>query len=98
MSPLIAAIEAGGTKFNCAVGTGPGDIRLSKRIPTTKPGETLQEVIAFFDEAQKQCGAFAAIGAHSFVDFNLYTPANAMLLAWISGIAASLDVTPEIGA
>ena len=71
MSPLIAAIEAGGTKFNCAVGTGPGDIRLSKRIPTTKPGETLQEVIAFFDEAQKQCGAFAAIGVASFGPLDL---------------------------
>jgi hypothetical protein len=26
---------------------------------------------------------------HSFVDFNLYIPANAMLLAWIAGIAAN---------
>jgi O-antigen ligase len=32
-------------------------------------------------------GAFAAIGLHSFVDFNLYIPANALLLAWISGVA-----------
>jgi O-antigen ligase len=39
-------------------------------------------------------GAFAAIGLHSFVDFNLYTPSNAMLLAWISGIAAGLDAAP----
>jgi O-antigen ligase len=35
-------------------------------------------------------GAFAAIGLHSLADFNLYIPANAMVLAWISGIAASL--------
>jgi O-antigen ligase len=35
-------------------------------------------------------GAFAALGLHSFVDFNLYVPANAMLLAWISGIGAGL--------
>ncbi len=34
-------------------------------------------------------GSFAAILLHSFTDFNLYIPANAMLLAWISGIAAS---------
>jgi predicted NBD/HSP70 family sugar kinase len=25
-APLIAAIEAGGTKFNCALGRGPGEI------------------------------------------------------------------------
>jgi O-antigen ligase len=34
-------------------------------------------------------GAFAAISLHSFVDFNLYIPSNAMLLAWIAGIAAA---------
>ena len=34
-------------------------------------------------------GSFAAIGMHSLVDFNLYIPANAMLLAWIAGIAAN---------
>jgi len=32
-------------------------------------------------------GALAAIGLHSFADFNLYIPANALLLAWISGVA-----------
>ncbi len=33
-------------------------------------------------------GSFCAIGLHSLVDFNLYIPANAMLLAWIAGIAS----------
>jgi O-antigen ligase len=33
-------------------------------------------------------GSFVAIGLHSFVDFNLYTPANAMVLAWIGGVAS----------
>jgi O-antigen ligase len=36
-------------------------------------------------------GAFAAIGLHSLVDFNLYIPANAMLLAWISGVAVAIE-------
>ena len=34
-------------------------------------------------------GSFVAIFLHSFVDFNLYIPSNAMLLAWIAGIAAT---------
>ncbi|MEK7404202.1 MAG: O-antigen ligase family protein [Acidobacteriota bacterium] len=34
-------------------------------------------------------GALAAISLHSFVDFNLYIPANAMTLAWIGGLAQS---------
>jgi O-antigen ligase len=33
-------------------------------------------------------GSFVAIGLHSFVDFNLYIPANAMILAWIAGVAS----------
>ena len=35
-------------------------------------------------------GALAAIIVHSLADFNLYIPANAMLLAWIAGIPAGL--------
>jgi O-antigen ligase len=34
--------------------------------------------------------ALAAILIHSFVDFNLYVPANAMTMAWISGITAGV--------
>ena len=41
-------IEAGGTKFVCAVGTGPDDIEDRVRIPTTTPHETLSEVRAYF--------------------------------------------------
>jgi O-antigen ligase len=41
-------------------------------------------------------GAMAAIGLHSLVDFNLYVPANAMLLAWICGVA--LSIRPGTGA
>jgi len=35
-------------------------------------------------------GSFAAILTHSMVDFNLYIPANAAVLAWISGLSAGL--------
>ena len=36
-------------------------------------------------------GALTAIALHSLVDFNMYVRANAMVLAWICGIAASLS-------
>jgi len=36
-------------------------------------------------------GALAAIGLHSLADFNLYVPANAMLLAWVAGVASALE-------
>jgi O-antigen ligase len=35
------------------------------------------------------CGAWIAIFLHSFVDFNMYIPANAMTLAWITGIGSA---------
>ena len=35
-------------------------------------------------------GGMVAIGVHSLGDFNLYLPANAMVLVWIGGIAAGL--------
>jgi len=42
-------------------------------------------------------GALAAILVHSTVDFNLYVPANATLLAWICGITAGGLVDPGEG-
>ncbi|WP_322509152.1 ROK family protein [Anaerolinea sp.] len=54
MSKLVGGIEAGGTKFICAVGSGPDDIRAEIRIPTTQPEETLGKVIAFFKEQQEK--------------------------------------------
>ncbi|HXP84273.1 MAG TPA: O-antigen ligase family protein [Bryobacteraceae bacterium] len=34
-------------------------------------------------------GALVAISLHSLVDFNLYKPANAMVVAWVAGMSAS---------
>ena len=50
---LYGAIEAGGTKFVCAVGTGPDDVRALTRIATTTPLETLAQCLAFFDSQPK---------------------------------------------
>jgi O-antigen ligase len=37
-------------------------------------------------------GALFTIALHSLVDFNLYIPANALLLAWISGMTISVEM------
>jgi fructokinase len=44
---LYGGIEAGGTKFVCAVGETPQAIQTSTVIPTTTPTPTLRRVIAF---------------------------------------------------
>lgn len=62
MSTLYGGIEAGGTKFVCAVGAGADDIRAEERFPTTTPDETIGRAIAFFREHLP----LAAIGIASF--------------------------------
>jgi fructokinase len=63
---IWGGIEAGGTKFVCAVGTGPGDVRAEVQFPTTTPAETLGRAIAFF-QAQRGRGLdLAGVGIGSF--------------------------------
>ena len=45
---LYGAIEAGGTKFVCAVGSDPLELRAQARFPTTSPAETLGRCLEFF--------------------------------------------------
>lgn len=65
-SPYVGGIEAGGTKFVCAVGTGPDDVRAEARFPTTTPEETVARAVTFFREQEKAHGRPAAIGIASF--------------------------------
>ncbi len=62
-SPCYGAVEAGGTKFVCAVGTGPDDVRALTRFPTTTPEETLARTLDFF---RSQPEPPVALGVGSF--------------------------------
>ena len=63
---LYGGIEAGGTKFVCAVGSGPDDMRGEIRFPTTQsPQNDIGQAIAFFQQQQAQ-EPLAAIGIASF--------------------------------
>ena len=79
---LVGAIEGGGTKFVCAVGTGPDDLRARKEYPTTTAAETLGHVIEFFEE-QRRAAPLAAIGFASFgpIDLNPTSPTFGYLTA-----------------
>jgi len=74
---LYGGIEAGGTKFVCAVGTGPDDLRAEVRFPTTTPQETIRRALDFFREQQALLGeTLRAVGIASFgpVDPNPDSP------------------------
>jgi fructokinase len=66
MKRLVGGIEAGGTKFVCAVGTGPDDIRAEVRFPTESPKETIHRSIEFFREQVDKLGPLAAVGIAAF--------------------------------
>jgi fructokinase len=62
---VFGGIEAGGTKFVCAIGTGPDDIRAEVRFPTGSPDETIHKAIDFFRQHQDK-SSLEAIGIASF--------------------------------
>ncbi|GAA0540994.1 fructokinase [Rhizomicrobium palustre] len=62
----FGAIEAGGTKFVCAVGSSPNDLSAVERIPTTTPAETMARVRAYFEAQIAQGGPLQAIGIATF--------------------------------
>lgn len=67
---LYGGIEGGGTKFVCAIGTGPNDLKAEERFPTTTPDETLNRIIGFFKKhSSKQ--QLTAIGIASFGPIDL---------------------------
>jgi fructokinase len=63
MVPVYGGLEAGGTKFVCAVGSGPDDIQDEVQFPTTTPEETIGRAIDFFRAHE---GKLTAIGIASF--------------------------------
>lgn len=62
---LVGAIEAGGTKFVCAVGRSPGDFE-AVRFPTLRPEETISHAIDFFKSKETERGEIQALGIGSF--------------------------------
>jgi len=79
---MFGSIEGGGTKFVCAVGTGPEDIQREERFPTTTPAETLERTIAFFKQAEQEFGKLSALGFASFgpIDPNPASPTYGYIL------------------
>ena len=68
---LFGGIEAGGTKFVCAVGKNPEDLREPYRFKTTTPAETIDETIKYFKEQEKN-EKLDAIGIGSFGPVDLH--------------------------
>ena len=90
----FGGIEAGGSKWECAIGTGPADLRATETVPTTTPDETIARVVAFFERE----GPVEAIGIGSFgpVDSNLSSPTWGHITTTPKPGWARTDVAQEI--
>jgi fructokinase len=92
---VYGGIEAGGSKWECAVGSGPADLRATATIPTTTPSETIAQAVAFFARE----GPVAAIGIGSFgpLDGNPGSPTWGYITTTPKPGWAQTDVGQEIG-
>jgi fructokinase len=67
---LFGGIEAGGTKFVCAIGSNPKNLSNPIRIATSTPEETITSIIKYFRE-QNRKEEITAIGIGSFGPLDL---------------------------
>lgn len=62
----LAAIEAGGTKFNVGIGGPDGTVYSRTQVTTGSPDETIGKVISWLDAEVERTGPLDAIGLATF--------------------------------
>jgi fructokinase len=92
---VYGGIESGGSKWECAVGTGPSDLRASATIPTTTPDETIGRVVDFFLRE----GPVDALGIGSFgpIDAHAGSPTWGYVTTTPKPGWSNTDVAQELG-
>jgi fructokinase len=92
--PLFGAIEAGGTKFVCLVGSGLEDMRAETRFPTTTPDATIRHAVEFLRAEQGRQGPLAAVGIASFgpVDLQPRSPTYGFITSTPKPGWANVDI------
>lgn len=69
MTKLYGSLEAGGTKFICAVGNDNFEVVEKVQFPTTTPYETLEKTVAFFKRFEADLKGLA-IGSFGPIDID----------------------------
>lgn len=82
--PLVGAIEAGGTKVVCAVGTGPGERLLARAsFPTgDDPARLFAAAFGWLQEQERRSGSLQGLGIASFGPIDLDT--SSPTYGWIT--------------
>lgn len=95
LQPLYAGIEAGGTKFVCAVGRDPADLLAETRFPTTTPAQNLQQCLDFF--SQQPPVAALGIGTFGPADPNPNSPTFGYITTTPKPHWANVDMAGSLG-
>jgi fructokinase len=92
----FGGIEAGGTKWVCAIGSGPDDVQETVTFPTTDPAETIARAADFFNGN----GALAAVGIGSFgpIDIQRTSPTWGWITTTPKSGWADTDVVAALSA
>jgi fructokinase len=92
---VFGGIETGGSKWSCAAGTGPNDVRAAVTFPTTTPEHTIGQAVSFFEEH----GPLDAIGIGSFgpVDPRPSSPSWGWITTTPKPGWANTDLAGEMG-
>ncbi|KXT78109.1 fructokinase ScrK [Streptococcus sp. DD13] len=73
MSKLYGSVEAGGTKFVCAVGDDDFQVLEKTQFPTTTPYETIERTVEFFKRYEDRLAGIA-IGSFGPIDIDKNSP------------------------
>jgi fructokinase len=65
-SRIYGAVEAGGTKFVCAIGDASGKVLKEERFPTQDSASTLARMRSFLRNGCEEFGALSGLGIGSF--------------------------------
>jgi fructokinase len=69
---ILGGIEAGGTRWNCAVGDGEGALERTQSFATTTPAETIARALEFFAAGERPCAL--GIGCFGPVELDPASP------------------------
>lgn len=96
MTKLYGSVEAGGTKFVCAVGNEGFEVLAKTQFPTTTPEETLKNTIAFFKEYEADLAGIA-IGSFGPIDIDLDSETYGYITNTPKANWSNVDVLGTIG-
>lgn len=97
--PLIAAVEAGGTKMVLGLGTAGGGSIVTASVPTHEPEATMAGIAAFFDK-EARGREIAAVGIASFgpIDLDPKSPIYGYILPAPKAAWSNFDMLGRIRA